>query len=45
MPSFLKGKSKADLAPTTNFILFSIIPFQIILFFLGVIFECQIAGS
>ena len=26
---FLKGKSKADLAPTTNLILFSIIPFHI----------------
>ena len=44
-PRFLKGKSKDDLAPTTNFILLFIIPFQIILLFLGVILECQIAGS
>ena len=45
MPNFLNGKSKADRAPITKFILFSIIPFQIILLFFGVIFECQIAGS
>ena len=45
IPSFLNGKSKADLAPTKIFILLLIIPFQIILFCLGVIFECQIAGS
>ena len=45
IPSFLKGKSKEDLAPTTNLILLLIIPFQIILLFFGVIFECQIAGS
>ena len=29
----------------TNFILLLIMPFQIILLFLGVIFECHIAGS
>ena len=29
----------------TNFILLLIIPFQIILLFFGVIFECHIAGS
>ena len=29
----------------TNFILLLIIPFQIIRLFLGVIFECHIAGS
>ena len=45
IPSFLKGKSKADLAPTNIFILLLIIPFQINLFCFGVILECQIAGS
>ena len=44
-PRFLKGKSKDDLAPTTNFILLFAIPFQIILLFFGVILECHIAGS
>ena len=44
-PSLLKGNNKDDLAPTTNFILLFITPFQIILFLFGVIFECQIAGS
>ena len=44
-PSFLKGKSNADLAPTNILILFFINPFQIILFCFGVIFECQIEGS
>jgi len=44
-PNFLNGKSKTDLAPTPNFILFSIIPFHIILLFFGVILECHIAGS
>ncbi len=45
IPNFLKGKSKADLAPTKIFISLLIIPFQINLFCLGVIFECHIAGS
>jgi len=44
-PNFLNGRSNADRAPTTNFILLSFIPFQIILLFFGVIFECHIAGS
>ena len=44
-PSFLKGKSSADLAPTIILILLFIIPFQMILFCFGVIFECQTAGS
>ena len=42
---FYFGKSKEDLAPTTNLILLLITPFHIILLFFGVIFECHIAGS
>ena len=45
IPSFLKGKSNADLAPINILISFLIIPFHINLFCFGVIFECQIAGS
>ena len=45
IPSFLKGNSKDDRAPIINLISFCITPFQIILFFFGVIFECQIAGE
>ena len=45
IPSFLNGKSKADLAPINIFILLFITPFQIFLLVFGVIFECQIAGS
>ena len=45
IPRFLNGSNKDDLAPTTNLILLLIIPFQIILLFFGVIFECHIAGS
>ena len=44
-PKFLNGNIKDDLAPTTNLILLLIIPFQIILLFFCVIFECHIAGS
>ena len=39
IPRFLKGKSKDDLAPTKILILLLIIPFQINLFFFGVIFD------
>ena len=45
IPSFLKGKSKADLAPSSILTLLFITLFQIIRFCFGVIFECQIAGS
>ena len=45
IPSFLKGNSKADLAPISIFISLLIMPFHINLFCFGVIFECQIAGS
>ena len=41
IPSFLNGKSKADLAPTKIFILSLIKPFQIILFCFGVILEWE----
>ena len=45
IPSFLKGKNKDDLAPTTILIWLFITPFQIILFCFGVTLECHIAGS
>ena len=42
IPSFLKGKSKADLAPINIFMLLLITPFQIILLFFGVILNAKL---